>query len=68
VIAVTPVIAWFRRERNRAYIYRGLVGTAPVLEAYGLVSDSKVALILGAAAAWLGVGLASANTTTEAKD
>jgi hypothetical protein len=61
---MTAVIGWFRRQRNRAYIYRGLVATSPVLISYGAVSDKEAMLLLGAAAAWLGVGLATANTTT----
>jgi hypothetical protein len=61
---VTPVIAWLRRERNRAYIYRGLVSSAPILVSYGVISGNDAPLILAAAAAWLGVGLATANTTT----
>jgi hypothetical protein len=64
VTALTAVIAWFRTQRHRAYIYRGLLGTSPVFVSYGLVTDEKAALLLAAAAAWLGVGLATANTPT----
>lgn len=56
------IVEALRRESVRGYIYRGLVGTAPVAVAYGLVSNEDAFLILGAAAAWLGVGLAAKNT------
>ena len=57
-------LAWIKVEKNRAYVYRGLLGTAPVAVGYGLVSGEEAALLLGAAAAWLGVGLATAHTST----
>jgi hypothetical protein len=50
-------------ESTRAYIYRGIAGTVPLAVAYGLVSDQVAPLWLGAAAAWLGVGLAVKNTS-----
>lgn len=62
---MNKLINALKRESVRAYIYRGLVGTAPVVVAYGLVSGEEAALIVGAAAAWLGVGLAAKNTSTE---
>lgn len=65
---MTRVAAWFARQRNRAYLYRGLVGTAPVAVTYGLATEHQVVVVLGAAAAWLGVGLASVNTTTKETD
>lgn len=54
-----------KQESVRAYIYRGLVGTAPLAVIYGLASGEEVALIVAAAAAWLGVGLAAKNTSVE---
>lgn len=62
---MTRLLVWLRRERNRAYLYRGLVGTAPVAVAYGYVSDQEAVVLLGFAGAWLGVGLATTNTSTK---
>lgn len=52
-------------QKTRAYIYRGLVATAPLAVVYGLASGTEVAVWLGAAGAWLGVGLAAKNTSVE---
>lgn len=62
---MTKFLEALKRESVRAYIYRGLLGSAPVAVAYGLVSGEEAALLVGAAAAWLGVGLAARNTSTE---
>ncbi len=53
-------------EKVRAYIYRVLVGVAPIVVLYGAATESEVALYLSAAATILGVGLAAANTSTKA--
>ena len=65
---MTRLLGWFRVERNRAFLYRGLLGTAPLVIVYGVATEEEVAVVLGAAAAWLGVGLATANTTTKETD
>lgn len=52
-------------EATRAYIYRGLVGTVPLLTFYGLIAEQAAPLWIGAAAGWLGVGLAARNTSTK---
>ncbi|HSE72271.1 MAG TPA: hypothetical protein VLA97_16015 [Nocardioidaceae bacterium] len=48
--------------RGRAYIYHGLLGTAPLAVGYGWVTGEQAALWLGALAAWLGTGLAVVHT------
>lgn len=51
----------------RAYIYRTACAVVPILIAYGVISDSDAALIVGLAGAVLDLGtsaLAAANTTT----
>ena len=52
-------------EATRAWIYRVLVAVLPILTVYGVVNESDVVLWLNLAAALLGVGLATANTTTK---
>lgn len=52
-------------ERTRAYIYRVLLAAVPLLQAYGIVEENKVPLIVGLIAAVLGTGLAVANTSTK---
>lgn len=51
-------------ERTRAYIYRVLLAAIPLLQAYGIVQESDVPLIIALAGAVLATGLASLNTTT----
>ena len=51
-------------EQTRAWIYRVLVGAAPLAIAYGAVSESTAPLWLALGANVLGFGLASANTST----
>jgi hypothetical protein len=53
------------KENVRAYIYRVTLAALPLLTAYGVVSESKVPLIIGLVAAVLNVGLATANTSTK---
>lgn len=55
-------------EHVRAYIYRVLVALQPILTVYGIVDDRAAALWLGLAAAILGLGLATANTSTSRGD
>lgn len=55
-------------QKTRAYIYRVLTAGAPLLGAYGIASDTTVALWLALAATILGVGLAAANTSTKDED
>ena len=50
-------------ETTRARIYLGIVGTVPLLTFYGLVAEQAAPLWIGAAAAWLGTGLAALNTS-----
>lgn len=50
-------------EPTRAYIYRGIAGTVPLLVGYGLIADQLAPLWIAAAAGWLGAGLATKNTT-----
>lgn len=54
-----------KNEATRAYIYRVLVALVPILIAYGVVDSRQVAVWLGLASAFLGFGLASANTSTK---
>jgi hypothetical protein len=53
-------------EPTRAYIYRALLALQPLAVAYGLVTDNLAALWINVAAAVLGIGLATANTSTKA--
>lgn len=55
-------------EHVRAYIYRVLVALQPIATVYGIVDDQTGALWLGLAAAILGLGLATANTSTSRGD
>lgn len=52
-------------ERVRAYIYAVLVAAVPLLIGYGILSAEEGALWLGLAGAVLGLGLATANTSTK---
>lgn len=49
-------------QRTRAYLYRTLVTVAPLLVAYGVATDSEVALWVAVAGAVLGNGVAAYNT------
>ena len=53
-------------ESTRAYIYRTLLALQPLAVAYGLLTDNLAALWVNVAAAILGIGLATANTSTKA--
>jgi len=53
------------KQATRAYIYRVLLAALPLLTAYGVVAEEQVALFVGLAAAVLGVGLATVNTSTK---
>lgn len=57
-----------RSPKARLYVYGVLGAAAPLLVAYGIVSDTEVALWLSLAGTILatgGLGLASANVPTE---
>jgi hypothetical protein len=52
-------------EQTRAWVYRVLAAAVPLAIAYGAVVDeSTAALWLALAGAVLGLGLATANTST----
>lgn len=51
-------------EPTRAYIYRCLLSLQPIIIAYGLTTSEKAALWSAFASAVLGLGLATANTST----
>lgn len=53
-------------QKYRAYIYRILTAVALVAVGYGVVTSEEAALWVGAAAAVLGNGLATANTSRSA--
>lgn len=52
-------------EARRAYIYRVLLTLQPLIVFYGVASSTAVALWLTTASAVLGLGLATANTSTK---
>lgn len=52
-------------ERTRAYLYRVLLAAIPLLQAYGIVEDEQVPLIVGLVGAVLATGLATLNTSTD---
>jgi hypothetical protein len=52
-------------ERTRAYIYRVLLAAIPLLQAYGIVNESDVPLIIALVGAVLATGLATVNTSTD---
>lgn len=52
-------------ENVRAYIYRVLLALVPVAVAYGVVSEQEAGLWVAVAAAVLGNGLATLNTSTK---
>ena len=54
-------------EHTRAYIYRVLLAVVPILTAYGVVEESKTAVIVGLIGAVFGNGLAVVNTSTGGK-
>ena len=56
-----------KNEATRAYIYRVLVALVPILVGFGVVDSRQVSVWLGLAAAVLGFGLASANTSRSTK-
>ena len=51
-------------EHTRAWVYRVLLAAQPLIVAYGVTSNEVAALWLAFAAAVLGLGLATANTST----
>ncbi len=61
---MTKIKAWFKTERNRAYIYRTLVGAGAVAFSYGLVTAEEIAVWSGFVATLF--VLPAANTSTKA--
>lgn len=59
------VKAWIGKERNRAYLYRVVVGAGAVAFFYGLVSAEEVAVWSGLVAT--AFVLPAANTSTAPK-
>lgn len=53
-------------ERVRAWVYRVLLAVQPIIVAYSVATDEQAALWVSLAAAVLGTGLATANTSTKA--
>lgn len=52
-------------EVYRAWIYRVLTAAQPLIVAYGITTNETAALWLAFASAVLGLGLATANTSTK---
>ena len=52
-------------ESQRAYVYRIVLALVPLAVIYGVVQEQDVAVWVGLAAAVLGTGLATANTSTK---
>lgn len=52
-------------ERLRAYVYRCLLAGQPIIVAYGIENSTRTALWVSFGAAVLGLGLATANTSTD---
>lgn len=59
------VQAWVGQERNRAYLYRVIVGGGGVAVAYGLVTSEDVATVAGFVATLF---VLPARNTSTAKD
>jgi hypothetical protein len=53
-------------EHVRAWIYRVLLSLVPIAVAYGVVTEQEASLWVAVAAAVLGNGLATLNTSTDA--
>ena len=51
-------------EQTRAWVYRILTAAVPLLIAYGTIDSSTASLWLALGGAVLGLGLATANTST----
>lgn len=54
---------WFKRQRNRAYLYRVLAALGLPAVFYGVASEQEVVIWL--AVAEVGLGVAAANTPTK---
>ena len=54
-----------KSEKVRAWAYRVVLALIPILVAIGAVSEELAPLIVSLVAAFLGVGLATVNTTTK---
>jgi hypothetical protein len=55
-------------EQTRAWLYRILTAAVPLLIAYGAVEEQTATLWLALGGATLGLGLATANTSTTPED
>jgi hypothetical protein len=56
---------WFTAEANRAWLYRVLLAAVPLLILSGAIDASSAALWVALAASVLGLGTATANTSTK---
>lgn len=52
-------------EPTRAWIYRIITATIPILAYYGVITEDLAPMLLGLAAAFLGTGLAVLNTSVK---
>lgn len=52
-------------QATRAWLYRTLLAAQPLIVAYGVASSETAALWVSFAASVLGLGLATANTSTK---
>lgn len=58
------ILSSLRQQRTRAYLYRVAGRAGALAAAYGVVSESKLVLVLALVGALLGNELAAQNTTT----
>lgn len=65
---MTRVIAWFARERNRAYLYRVLASGGAVALFYGVASSDEVAVWSGLVATAFALPAANTSTTNPDKE
>lgn len=56
---------WLTSERTRAYLYRVLLAAVPLLILSGAIDASSAALWVALGASVLGLGTATANTSTK---
>lgn len=63
---IRRVVAWFARERNRAYLYRVFASGGAVALFYGIASSDEIAVWSGAVATVF--ALPAVNTSTANPD
>lgn len=63
-VEVHPVFPWLNAAR-RAWIYRLATALSALAAGYGVIDDSRGALIVAVIGAFVGVGTAAAHTPTE---